>query len=265
MLRVWDAFLWVGDGGDEYNMLECRLRELEDAAVYRHVLVEARRTHRGPAKETLNFPEHKDRYAEWLDRIVYVVADLPEHVSWQDRIGFQRECVRTGLKDAAPDDVVILSDCDEILTPRGVEVAARGEHVRFDQRHAIFCADWVAPNRWAGPSAARLRDIGSFAGFRLSGTPTGEGAGTHLSWIGGPDEVKAKIGRYGHSETDAQMHAGLADGSFLLRGTTWEGQCTPETVDETWPRWVYERKCPPAWFRDYWAEDGCDVERGSRT
>jgi Glycosyltransferase family 17 len=263
VFRVYDCFLFSGDGGDEWNVLECRLRELADAAVYRHVLVEARRTHRGPVKP-LNFPEHKDRYAEWLDRIVYVAADLPEGVPWQDRIGMQRECVRTGLKDAAPDDVVILSDLDEIITPRGVEVAARGGHVRFDQRHTIFCADWVAPNRWAGPSAARLRDIGSFAAFRLSGTPTAEGAGTHLSWIGGPGEVRAKMSRYGHSEMDARMHAGLADGSYLLRGTTWEGQCTPGQVDETWPRWVYERKCPPAWFREYW-EGRDDVERGSRT
>lgn len=261
-MRIWDALLWAGDGGDEYNMLECRLRELEDTPVYRHILVESTRTHRGPAK-ALNFPEHKDRYGPWLDRIAYVTADLPGDVPWQHRIGMQRECVRIALQDADQADVVILSDCDEIITPRGVEVAARGEHVRWDQRHAIFTADWVAPNRWAGPSAARLRDIGSFAAFRLSGKPTTEGAGTHLSWIGGPDQVRAKMGRYGHAEQDAMLAEGLGNGRFYLRGDTWEGQCTPAEVDETWPRWVYERKCPETWFREYW-EGRDDVERGGR-
>ncbi len=252
MTRVYDCTLFC----DEYDMLECRLREYENSPhVYRHVIVESSLTHRGPAK-TLNFKEHEDRFAPWLDRIVYVVADIDPVMVWWERIAAQRDAIRQGLTDAGPDDVVILSDVDEIISPLGIEVAARGEHACFRQRLALFCVDWEAPHTWDGPSAARLRDVGPFHDFRMTGTRTTEGAGWHLTWLGGPGAVRAKMGRYGHSEQDAMLERGLQDGSFLLRGSTWEGQCVARPVTDQWPRWVFERQCPPEWFREYWQEPG---------
>jgi Glycosyltransferase family 17 len=246
--RIFDCFPWAG----ELDILECRLRELDSSAVYRHVLVESPVTHRGPAK-TLDYLEHEDRFAPWADRIIHVVADLDPGTSWGNRIAAQRDAVRDGLSDADGDDIVILSDVDEIITPLAVQVAARGEHVCFRQRFALFCVDWEVPHPWDGPSAARLRDVDTFAGFRITGSYTDEGAGWHLSWLGGPAAGREKLGRYGHAEKDTEIGQGLRDGRFLLRGDTWEGQCTARVVNENWPRWVFERQCPPEWFREHWA------------
>lgn len=256
-MKIYDCFLFC----DELDMLECRLREYENTAIYRHVIVEAPLTHRGPGK-TLNYAEHKDRYAPWADRITYVVASgLNPAMPWPDRIAEQREAVRYGLEDAEPDDIVILSDLDEIISPAGVQVAARGEHVYFRQRLALFCADWEAPRLWDGPAAARRRDISGFSGFRISGRAVTEGAGWHLSWFGGPAAVLAKMGRYGHSEQDAMLADGVRSGRFLLRGDTWEGQCSAVNITDEWPRWIFERKCPPQWFREHWAEGRGDMEQ----
>lgn len=247
MTRVFDAFLYAG----EADILECRLRELDGTAVYRHVIVESALTHRGPAKP-LSFADQQERFAPWKDRIVHVTADLDPAADWSERISAQRDHVRQGLAGADPDDIVIMSDADEIISPLGVEVALRGEPVLFQQRHALFCADWEAADGWSGPSAAPLRTVDRFSAFRHSGRHTDEGGGWHLSWLGGPDAVRAKIGRHGHTEMDTRLLEGLADGSFLRRGTTWDRQCTAAEVDETWPRWVYERQCPPEWFRAHW-------------
>lgn len=252
MTRVYDCTLFC----DEYDILECRLREYENTPVYRHVIVESALTHRGPAK-TLNFREHEDRYAPWADRITYIAADIDPGTVWWQRIAAQRDAIAQGLTDAGPDDIVILSDVDEILSPRGIEIAAQGGHVYFQQRLALFCVDWEAPHSWGGPSAAPLREVDTFSGFRQTGKNTHDGAGWHLSWLGGPDAVRAKMGRYGHSEQDAMLEEGLRDGRFLIRGNTWEGQCTARQVTDEWPRWIFERQCPPGWFRDHWAQAGC--------
>jgi len=247
-VKVWDCTLFC----DELDILECRLRELDGTPVWRHVIVESRLTHRGPAKE-LVFPQHRERFAPWLDRIIYVVADLDPAAPWDHRIAHQRDQVRQGLGGAGGDDIIILSDVDEIITPQGVEVAMRGEPVFFQQRMALFCADWEAPHPWGGPTAmpARLAG-GSIADMRGAGRHEYEGAGWHLTWLGGPQAVLAKTGRYGHSEQDQMIRDGLSTGRFLIRGDTWEGQCLPRAVDETWPRWVYQRDCPANWFRAYW-------------
>jgi hypothetical protein len=247
-VKVFDCFPFC----DELDILECRLRELDSTPVYRHVIVEAPLTHRGPAKP-LVFPEHKERFAPWLDRIIYVVADnLAEDTSWPARIAAQRDYVREGLHDADRNDVIILSDIDEILSPQGVEVAMRGEAVCFEQRMALFCVDWEAPHLWNGPSAMPARSVGDVHDMRHAGRHVREGTGWHLTWLGGPEAVRAKTGRYGHSEQDSMISDGLEDGRFLLRGDTWEGQCLPRVVDDTWPKWVHERGCPPQWFRQYW-------------
>jgi hypothetical protein len=248
--RVFDAFLFC----DELDILECRLRELDGSLVYRHVIVEAPLTHRGPVKP-LVFPEHKERFAPWAGKIIYIVADsLAEDTSWPARIAAQRDYIREGLHDAAWDDVIILSDIDEIISPRGVEMAAQGEGLCFEQRMAIFCVDWEAPHRWNGPSSflAQAAGAGGISGMRHTGRHVQEGAGWHLTWLGGPEAVIAKTGRYGHSEQDTMIREGLDTGRFLIRGDTWEGQCLPRVVDDTWPKWVYERGCPANWFRAFW-------------
>ena len=59
------------------------------------------------------------------DRIVHVIADVPESCpSPWEREAVQREQALPALADAAPDDVVLVADTDEILTAPVYEALA---------------------------------------------------------------------------------------------------------------------------------------------
>ncbi|HEX8152262.1 MAG TPA: N-acetylglucosaminyltransferase [Thermoanaerobaculia bacterium] len=112
-MRIFDTFPFDG----ELDVLEHRLRETYDL-VDAFVLVEAAQTYSGRAKE-LTFAEHRERFAWAGAKLRHVRLDRlgGEERSARERAAIQRDAVRLGLRDAAPDDVVLLFDVDEIPSP----------------------------------------------------------------------------------------------------------------------------------------------------
>ena len=78
--------------------------------------------------------------------------------------------------------------------------------------------------------------------------------GWHFSWTGqgGPAWQAAKL-------DEATCHTeilGTAEAGLIRSGARWATAqdggglpVRPVTVDETWPAYIYERRCPAAWFR----------------
>jgi len=257
--RVYDTFMFTGTPV-ELDMLQCRLVELEWAPIYRHVIVEADITHRGELKP-LVFPEHRDRFARWADRITYIpvsasdlpsVADAPD--PWE-REHAQREHTREGLTDADLDDVVLHGDVDEIPATGAVWRVANDPSppLVFEQAHYMYAADWQYPGLvWPGTIAARVRDVAGFQWLRAQrwDLPRITNAGWHLSWMGGLDEQRRKLGLHCHSEMTPAEHDRIGSGAAYRDGAHHGGaQMIPVEVDGTWPWWIAQRKCPPSWFR----------------
>ena len=135
---VYDCFTFF----NELDLLEIRLNTLSDV-VDCFVIAEATRTHRGKPKE-LFFEKNRTRYAGFLDRIRYIVVDdlLPESEVDEDRYNLpwvnenrQRNALSRGLEDINDDDVIMLSDVDEIPRPAAVKqalpIAENGAIVRL--------------------------------------------------------------------------------------------------------------------------------------
>ena len=243
---------------DELDILECRLTELEDEDVT-HVLVEATVDHRGQPKP-LAYAENQDRFARWADKIIHVaVDDLDGSGDWGWEEA-QREMVRRGLTDAAPDDIIINSDVDEILTPNAIRAAEQvedGPGWRLLLRHFIYTCDWEIINGevWDKPAMARYEDIPNFTWLRRMGRPPRAPAefgpmGWHLSFFGGPAQVVAKVESNCHPDNRDQFKQMAGDGSWE-RGefAFYPWTAVPVEPDESWPRWIREGRAPACWFR----------------
>ncbi len=112
--QIFDCFTFF----NELDLLEIRLNELHSVVDY-FVLVEANFTHQGQTKNYI-FEENKQRYASFLDKIIHVKLDkMPptgiyhEDQSWNLE-HYQRNGISLGLQKALPNDIILVSDVDEI-------------------------------------------------------------------------------------------------------------------------------------------------------
>ena len=158
--------------------------------------------------------------------------------------------------------MVLIGDVDEIPSRELLEAAAAGElpevcAVRM--RTFLHAVDWEVPQELVPPqcviaTARYIREHGgSLAAVRDARLtyPVVADGGWHFSWIGGPAAAKEKL------ET-ATCHTELltnGEGDLIADGTRYRTAenggglpVVPVEVDETWPDWIREHRCPE-WFR----------------
>lgn len=194
---------------NELDVLEIRLGTIGHL-IDRFVIAEATVDQRGRPKP-LVFPQHRERFAPWLDRIEYVVVDdMPTGDRHEDDVArerFQRDAVMRGMPGLRPDDVVYLSDLDEIPYPQELEsvldqVADTGTGSRFAMDLHVYALNWrwldrgcrigtlgaALPGRKLldlGPCGAVLwdREVESMPGVR----------GWHLTYQGDVETLRSKM------------------------------------------------------------------------
>ena len=215
-----DTFLFY----NEPDMLEARLRELDEAVDY-FVLVEGARTFSG-ARKRLWYAEEAaldggGRFARWASRIVHVVvADEPPTLGrpgnvdadpwlreYHQRAGLLRGARRLGLVAA---DMVMLSDVDELpdacmlagwrasgAPPLGKPAAALSM--------AFFYYDFahMLPYEWRGTVIARwdYAERHSAQDLRHQRTRLPHvRCGVHASYFGDASKIVEKIQNFAHQE-----------------------------------------------------------------
>lgn len=236
---------------DELDMLQMRCEELADYDV-RHVIVEARCDHQGHPKP-LHFAENEERFAPWADRIVHIVADhLPDDPNPWVREHAQRDHALTALADAAPDDVILISDIDEIPSRSALEATPRPA-VALQQNVCAFAVDWLGFKERTSviANAGYVQEQRSLAKIRdLRATwPVIWRGGWHFCWLGGKEACLRKLDAFCHLEAREIVQQGIESGDFIDRGLWNVAQLEPVDVDGRWPAMIRERRCPETWFR----------------
>lgn len=219
---IYDCFAFF----NELDLLEIRLNTLNNV-VDRFVLVEATRTFQKKEKPLI-FEQNKERFKAFLPKIEHVVVDrYPTFFSkWRvpktwDYDDHQKEQILQGLKNAKPDDVVIVSDVDEIPRPELVTQYAHAPGIKVFQQKLYYyylncfikkypepipLVDGYMP--WYGTVMLNYRDIETIKKTRLyrenreskaniTIIPNG---GWHFSYLGGAQKVIEKIEAYAHKE-----------------------------------------------------------------
>ena len=197
---------------NERLLLELRLNEL-NPFVDEFVLIEATHTFSGIPKP-LFYDEIKDTeiFAPFRGKITHLVFDNPPvHNRWVNERG-QRNNADEYLADTAkPDDIIIVSDIDEIINtiifPVIATIRTPAKLMMEEYYYAFNCR---SNQMWAWPAVCRYRDYKSANFLRNSSYYSDEiyhkiavlNAGWHYGYLMSAEEIAHKIESAAHTEYD---------------------------------------------------------------
>ena len=116
-MRIYDCFTFY----NEFELLELRLESLHDFVDY-FIIVEADKTQRNESKP-FYFLQNKSRFSKFLPKIRHLMMNVSVEYKGGDVIDWvientQRDYIKHGLFDAKCDDLILISDLDEIPNPQ---------------------------------------------------------------------------------------------------------------------------------------------------
>ena len=220
---------------DEDLLLDIRLNSLEKF-VKKFVITEATYTHNGNKKK-LNFDIN--RFQKFKDKIIYIVVDKqPENIlqlekeDTKEKVGeklilngmardyYQRECLSGGLKEAKDDDLILISDLDEIPNLESVNLDnIKNNILIFEQKIFYYKLNLIYDNfLWQGTRAIKnknflspqwLRNIKGknypkwrvdtfFSKKKYSNLMFVENGGWHFTCLRTPEQLEKKLLNYAH-------------------------------------------------------------------
>jgi len=275
MARVFDCFPFY----NELDLLELRLHELS-GVVDRFIIAEADMTFAGYPKP-LNFTDSAARFAAFKDRIDYIVVrDMPKDApSGWVRQWHQREAMRVAIESAAPNDVILLSDSDEIVKASSLrDFCARDPNAAeigcFELRHYNYFLNWECDQRWlrSGPRAVRKKYFRDFTSLRRVRGPSRKplqdlsraldaarlmrrpmkrvllpDAGWHFTYLGGANALIDKDKNFRGSEkplfgegAEGEAARWIAEG--LAVKSEGAAHVQPRAIDEAFPAYLREHR-----------------------
>lgn len=208
---IFDGFTFF----NEIDMLELRLETMWDY-VDKFIIVESRKSFTNIDKE-LNYEKNKDKFKKYWGKIEYIVIDeFPTECknAW-DREHYQRDAIYQGIKNASPNDILLISDVDEIISPYGVRRAEKilkkkpQEVLRLELLNCWYFLNYVdyklfflgAPVAYTfGKKDNANKNLLPQAARDWKKCENVQCAGWHFTYMGGMDIIKNKIRSFSHQE-----------------------------------------------------------------
>jgi beta-1,4-mannosyl-glycoprotein beta-1,4-N-acetylglucosaminyltransferase len=203
-MKIYDCFLF----SSELDLLKIRLSYLYDQVDY-FVLVESGRTLTNSEKK-LYYHENRHLFEKFQDKIIHIVAESNDLPAWEYEF-FQRNSIKQGLKSCNPDDLIFISDVDEIvnisevvqrniLKPTLVELSMYYYYLNF-KVGTIWLYNLVSPYRYI--KDVHIGDRNTYTSFVEVTLNNVENVyGWHFSYLFGNDieSYKSKIRSFSHQE-----------------------------------------------------------------
>ena len=222
-MKIYDCFPFY----NEFELLELRLKSLYDKVDY-FVLVEANKTQTNKSKPYY-FHEHMNEFAEFLPKIRNVTVEVDLEYSgtgdWTIE-NAQRNMISSGIVDAEPDDLIFISDADEIYDPNIIsriydnEENATVTYYLYDneqekqyttqikaknileecpivmsQQFHTYYFDYMSSAPWHGTILTKYKNITTPQQLRSlrNEYPRMLNGGYHFSYMGGADRIVNKM------------------------------------------------------------------------
>ena len=230
-MKIFDCFMYF----DEEIVLDVRLNTLNDFVDY-FVIVESKFTHKGE-KRDLKF--NHEKFNKFKDKIIYLIYDKEptkiEIVKPEDdegkkygkyilnaayRENGQRNFIQEGLLNAKSNDIILISDVDEIPNLSEINFNKISQKIfLFKQNMFYYKFNLHIPNfRWTGTKGCKKKDLVNpqwlrnikdrkYSAFRLdtffsdkkyNSVKIIENGGWHFSNIKTAKEIEHKLKSYLH-------------------------------------------------------------------
>jgi beta-1,4-mannosyl-glycoprotein beta-1,4-N-acetylglucosaminyltransferase len=276
-MNLYDCFMYF----DEDLLLDLRLNFLSKF-VKKFIITEATYTHNGSKKE-LKFDISK--FQKFKDKIIYIVVDKqPENIlelvegetkdqraeklilNGMARDYFQRENLNRGLADASNDDIILISDLDEIPNLETLDLSKiKNNIVIFEQKMFYYKLNLLYEDfKWLGTKAVKhknflspqwLRNIKGrkypfwrldilFSKKKYSNLLFVNNGGWHFTCLRTAEELEKKLLNFAHHYEYEESGLKLNDLKKLIsekrvmydhnvdqRGYKWSGKSILKTID----------------------------------
>lgn len=205
---IYDCFTFF----NEIELLELRFNIL-DPVVDFFVISEGDRTFRGKKKPSY-IQDNYERFAKWSEKIIHLEAPLRSGVSPWTNEALQRNYISEGLASASEEDIVFISDVDEIWNADILEdiiSAISSGPVKLKQNIYYYYLNLLLELPWHGTVALLKKDLTTpERARRMGASPSLENGGWHFSYLGSPELIQQKIKAFSHSELDAAKYNELS-------------------------------------------------------
>jgi beta-1,4-mannosyl-glycoprotein beta-1,4-N-acetylglucosaminyltransferase len=262
-MKLIDCFMYF----DEDLVLDIRLNTLKDK-VDKFIIAEATKNHAGEDKK-LNFKI--ENFSKFRNKIRYIVIDdLPISVKspkkdWHEnhaRDQFQRNAIERGYKEFDDEDLIMISDIDEIPNPKKIEeFKIKNKFACFLQKNFqskinllnITDGDWpgtkICQKKYL-KSPQWLRNIKtkkkSFWKIFKKNIQVINNGGWHFSFLKNPESIKKKIMSYSHQEYNKEefTNVNLIKEKISLGQDLFQRKISYKKIDidETFPDYIVSNK-----------------------
>lgn len=200
---VYDGFLFY----NELDILELRLNELNDV-VDRFILVESNTTFTGMPKPYY-YEENKERFKQFEHKIIHIkVDDSPVTDSPWDAEKYQRNAIYRGLNNCLPDDIILISDVDEIPNLNAIKNYNPANGVTIlQQKTCFYYFNCVSNFLWWNAKIGSWRDIQKETAHMVrtnNNRPVISEGGWHFTGTGGINQLLGKLNAFSHQEYNTQ-------------------------------------------------------------
>ena len=215
---------------NELDILEARMEYLNDIVDF-FVVVEMDITHSGKPK-SMNFANNISRYRSYLHKTIYIpYSPKPEEYDFSqkpEKTDFasshwkvendHRNQIIMGLRFFSPENLVLISDVDEIPLKSAVETAAKNlsdqrPAIAFEQEMFYYNFNQRQVNNWCGTVITSISELMKnppqlFRNQRFN-LPKITESGYHLSYWFTPEKIKEKIESFAHQEYNDEQYTDI--------------------------------------------------------
>lgn len=251
----------------EYDLLEIKLSTEYDH-VDQFTIVESDHTFTGIYKG-FNLPKQMERYAPWWDKVKYIqVGKSPHSDSWHSE-HWSRNHFQSSWINMTKDDVVIITDLDELLRPETLQFIRITDYDYYRLGMPFFNFKFNYLNiaghtPWPSVRAFRGYFVRDHDGMRnIHGVPGGrqielDHCGWHFSYLGDKNWIVEKLRSYAHTESNTpEIINNLDIEKLIAQGKDFASRpgfnFCPVKMDEYFPKAITENLSK---YKDFIIPDG---------